>query len=43
VPPPQGYKPLSAYNLDRSFRALHSDPDRLAALKRRFAGYVEHK
>ena len=38
-----GLKPLSAYNLDRSFRALHSDPDQLAALKRRFAGYVEGK
>ncbi len=43
VPPPQGFRPLSAYNLDRSFRALHSDPEQLAALKRRFAGYVEHK
>jgi ABC-type Fe3+ transport system substrate-binding protein len=41
VPPPHGFKPLSAYNLDRSFRALHSDPEQLAALKRRFAGYVE--
>lgn len=43
VPPPQGFKPLSAYNLDRSFRALHSDPDALAALKQRFAGYVDRK
>ena len=43
VPPPKGFKPLSAYNLDRSFRALHSDPEALAALKRRFAGYVEQK
>jgi ABC-type Fe3+ transport system substrate-binding protein len=43
VSPPQGFKPLSAYNLDRGFRALHSDPDQLAALKRRFAGYVDRK
>ena len=43
VPPPQGFRPLSAYNLDRSFRALHSDPVKLAALKRRFAGYVNRK
>jgi ABC-type Fe3+ transport system substrate-binding protein len=43
VPPPKGFEPLSAYNLDRSFRALHSDPEALAALKRRFAGYVEQK
>jgi ABC-type Fe3+ transport system substrate-binding protein len=43
VPPPHGFRPLSAYNLNRSFRALHSDPEALAALKRRFAGYVEQK
>jgi ABC-type Fe3+ transport system substrate-binding protein len=41
VPPPQGFQPLSSYNIDRSFRALHSDPAKLAALKKRFADYVE--
>ncbi len=41
VPPPPGFKPLSSYQLDRSFRALHSDEAQLAALKQRFAGYVE--
>jgi ABC-type Fe3+ transport system substrate-binding protein len=40
VPPPPGFRPLSTYNLDRSFRALHSDPAQLAELKQRFAGYV---
>jgi ABC-type Fe3+ transport system substrate-binding protein len=40
VAPPPGWKPLASYNLDRSFRALHSDPERLAELKQRFAGYV---
>ena len=43
VPPPQGFQPLSAYNLDSSFRALHSDAVKLAALKRRFAGYVNRQ
>jgi ABC-type Fe3+ transport system substrate-binding protein len=43
VAPPQGFKPLSAYNLDRSFRALLSDAPGLAALKARFAGYVGGK
>jgi ABC-type Fe3+ transport system substrate-binding protein len=40
VAPPVGWHPLSTYNLDRSFRALHSDEARLAELKERFAGYV---
>jgi len=40
VAPPPGFEPLSSYQLDRSFRALHSDPSRLAELKARFAGYV---
>jgi ABC-type Fe3+ transport system substrate-binding protein len=43
VAPPKDFMPLSSYNLDRSFRALHSDPARLAELKQRFAGYVERK
>jgi ABC-type Fe3+ transport system substrate-binding protein len=43
VAPPQGYQPLSAYKLDRSFAALHADEARLAALKQRFAGYVGGK
>jgi ABC-type Fe3+ transport system substrate-binding protein len=41
VAPPPGWQPLSTYNLDRSFRVLHSDPTRLAELKQRFADYVE--
>jgi ABC-type Fe3+ transport system substrate-binding protein len=40
VPPPEGWQPLSSYKLDTSFRALHSDPAKLAALKARFARYV---
>ena len=40
VKPPAGFAPLSSYKLDRSFRALHSDPANLAPLKARFAGYV---
>jgi ABC-type Fe3+ transport system substrate-binding protein len=43
VPPPPGFEPLSHYKLDVSFRALHSDPEKLAALKARFAGYVESR
>jgi ABC-type Fe3+ transport system substrate-binding protein len=43
VPPPQGFKPLTAYNLDRGFRALLSDAEGLAATKARFAGYVGGK
>jgi ABC-type Fe3+ transport system substrate-binding protein len=43
VPPPPGFQPLSAYKLDRSFRALHSDEARLAELKKLFEGYVETK
>jgi ABC-type Fe3+ transport system substrate-binding protein len=41
VAPPPGWQPLSSYNLDRSFRVLHSDPTRLAELKQRFTDYVE--
>jgi len=41
VAPPAGWQPLSTYNLDRSFRMLHSDVARLAELKHRFADYVE--
>jgi ABC-type Fe3+ transport system substrate-binding protein len=40
VAPPPGFEPLSSYNLDRSFRALHSDAARLAELKAQFSGYV---
>jgi ABC-type Fe3+ transport system substrate-binding protein len=40
VAPPPGFKPLSAYNLDRSFRALHADEAGLAQLKQRFADYA---
>ncbi len=40
VAPPAGWQPLSTYNLDRGFRALHSNEARLAELKQRFAGYV---
>ena len=41
VAPPPGWQPLSAYKLDTSFRALHSDEAKLAALKKRFAAYTE--
>lgn len=40
VAPPAGWQPLSTYNLDRGFRALHSNEAQLAELKQRFAGYV---
>lgn len=39
VPPPRGWQPLSRYNLDRSFRALHADAAKLVALKQRLASY----
>jgi ABC-type Fe3+ transport system substrate-binding protein len=39
VAPPPGFQPLASYQLDRSFRALHSDPAQLAELKQRLAGF----
>lgn len=39
VAPPPGWQPLSSYQIDRSFRALHSDAAELEALKQRLASY----
>jgi ABC-type Fe3+ transport system substrate-binding protein len=40
VPAPPGLQPLSAYQIDRGYRALVTDEARAAALRQRFAGYI---
>ena len=43
VPPPPGSQPLSAYNIDSSFRALVTDQSRADGLRRRFSEYIRKK
>ena len=40
VPPPEGFKPLSSYKIDNSYRQMLSDEVKLADLKKRLAGYI---
>jgi ABC-type Fe3+ transport system substrate-binding protein len=40
VPPPEGFAPLASYKVDRGYRQLLSDADKLAELKGRIASYV---
>jgi ABC-type Fe3+ transport system substrate-binding protein len=42
VAPPEGFKPLSSYKIDNSYRQMLSDEVKLADLRKRLAGYV-HK
>jgi ABC-type Fe3+ transport system substrate-binding protein len=37
VPPPEGFKPLSTYNIDRGYRKLVTDGARVAELRKRLA------
>jgi ABC-type Fe3+ transport system substrate-binding protein len=40
VPPPSGFKPLADYNIDRGYRRLVTDLERVAELRRRLAAYI---
>jgi ABC-type Fe3+ transport system substrate-binding protein len=40
VAPPEGFKPLSSYKIDNSYREMLSDEVKLAELRKRLAGYV---
>jgi ABC-type Fe3+ transport system substrate-binding protein len=40
VPPPEGFQPLSSYNIDSGYRQMLSDEAKLAELKKKIAGYV---
>ncbi|HLH94074.1 MAG TPA: extracellular solute-binding protein [Xanthobacteraceae bacterium] len=40
VPPPEGFKPLSTYKIDYSYRQMLSDEVKLADLKKRLAEYI---
>jgi ABC-type Fe3+ transport system substrate-binding protein len=43
VPPPAGFMPLSAYNVDRGYRKLVTDEARLTDLRKRFGSYVARR
>lgn len=40
VPPPDGFKPLSSYNIDRGYRKLVTDAPRVAELRKRLASVL---
>jgi len=40
VPPPSGFKPLADYNIDRGYRRLVTDLERVAELRTRLAAYI---
>ena len=40
VPPPSGFKALADYNIDRGYRRLVTDLERVAELRRRLAPYI---
>ena len=43
VPPPPGFKPLAAYNIDRGYRRLVTDAARVAELRKRLAAYTARR
>ncbi len=40
VQPPPGFKPLADYNIDRGYRRLVTDPERVSELRKRLAPYI---